>query len=60
MQLTLDIHHPDGKTDHLSIAESGTVWIGRSDDCQVVLDSLSVSRRHASIKTVIGGELNKE
>jgi pilus assembly protein CpaF len=55
MEMVFDIRLPDeGKHSRCSQSE-GPVWIGRDGQCQVVLDSPSVSRRHLSLLPVPGG-----
>jgi pilus assembly protein CpaF len=50
MALSFEILFPDGRRDRMSITEYGPVWIGRDDECHVVLDAPSVSRRHACLE----------
>ena len=55
MQMRFDIRFPDGRKEKRRGRAEGPLWIGRDGQCQLVLDSPSVSRRHLSLQPVPGG-----
>jgi len=57
MEIRFDIRLPDGSRKSRRSRVDGSLWIGRDGQCQLVLDSPSVSRRHLSLQPVPGGRL---
>lgn len=54
MSFRLQFENTDGHVVATSTFAEGEVTVGRSDDCDVTLDSTSVSRRHARFFTHLG------
>src|SRR5689334_5370979 len=54
--LELVVEGPDGRLHAQRFGEHEQVWLGRDPDCELVLDSALVSRRHACVERV-GAEL---
>ncbi len=48
--LELEVVISDGRLLPLSLSEQQRLWLGRSEDCAVVLPDPSVSRRHVSLQ----------
>ncbi len=55
MQWSLEIQLPDGHIQHRSVTKPGRLWIGRDEQCHVVLPSAAVSRRHACLQASAQG-----
>ncbi len=55
MEIRFDIRLPDGSNQSRRSRAEGPIWIGRDGQCQLVLDSPSVSRWHLSLQSVPGG-----
>lgn len=57
--LRLQLHHPDGSAQRLTVAGDRPVVVGRDPQCDIVISSVDVSRRHLVIET-FGDQLRVE
>jgi len=55
IQLEATVEGPDGQRRRLTLPPKPLLWIGRGDECDLVLDSEMVSRRHVAIRPEADG-----
>lgn len=48
--LEVELFDPQGRVEHLQFDRTQLIWLGRDADCDIVLSTQNISRRHASVQ----------